>query len=82
MVLHAGSFIERHEDGSLTNTAVVIDRDGELKAVYRKIHLFGFTDGEPKYLAAVTRSSSPRHQLGGWVWLPATTSGSPRCSVS
>lgn len=51
VVLHGGSFIERHQDGSLTNTAVVVDRDGELKAAYRKIHLFGFTDGEPKYLA-------------------------------
>lgn len=50
VVLHGGSFIERHDDGSLTNTAVVIDRDGSLRAVYRKIHLFGFTDGEPKYL--------------------------------
>jgi predicted amidohydrolase len=50
VVLHAGSFIERHEDDSLTNTAVVIERDGSLNAVYRKIHLFGFTDGEPKYL--------------------------------
>jgi predicted amidohydrolase len=50
VVLHGGSFIERHQDGSLTNTAVVIDRDGALKAVYRKIHLFGFTDGEPKHL--------------------------------
>ena len=52
VVLHGGSFIERHQDGSLTNTAVVVDRDGALKAVYRKIHLFGFTDGEPKYLVA------------------------------
>lgn len=50
VVLHAGSFIERHDDGSLTNTAVLIDPDGTINAVYRKIHLFGFTDGEPKYL--------------------------------
>lgn len=50
VVLHGGSFIERHEDGSLTNTAVVVEPDGTLAAVYRKIHLFGFTDGEPKYL--------------------------------
>jgi predicted amidohydrolase len=50
VVLHAGSFIERHDDGSLTNTAVVCEKDGTLNAVYRKIHLFGFTDGEPKYL--------------------------------
>ena len=52
VVLHAGSFIERHPDGSLTNTAVVVDRDGSLRGVYRKMHLFGFTDGEPKYLAS------------------------------
>lgn len=52
VVLHGGSFIERHTDGSLTNTAVVIDRDGSLNAVYRKIHLFGFVDGEPKYLVS------------------------------
>jgi len=50
VVLHGGSFIERHDDGSLTNTAIVIDRDGSVRAVYRKIHLFGFTEGEPKYL--------------------------------
>ncbi|MCZ3386959.1 MAG: carbon-nitrogen family hydrolase [Actinomycetia bacterium] len=50
VVLHGGSFIERHDDGSLTNTAVVVERDGSLNAVYRKIHLFGFTEGEPKYL--------------------------------
>ena len=50
VVLHAGSFIEQHDDGSLTNTAVLIERDGSIVAVYRKIHLFGFTDGEPKYL--------------------------------
>lgn len=50
VVLHAGSFIERHADGSLTNTAVLIDPDGAINVVYRKIHLFGFTDGEPKYL--------------------------------
>jgi predicted amidohydrolase len=50
VVLHAGSFIERGDDGSLTNTSVIFERDGSLNAVYRKIHLFGFTDGEPKYL--------------------------------
>jgi len=52
VVLHAGSFIERHPDGSMTNTALVFERDGTLNAVYRKIHLFGFSEGEPKYLVA------------------------------
>jgi predicted amidohydrolase len=50
VVVHGGSFVERHDDGSLTNTAVVFETDGSIRAVYRKIHLFGFTDGEPKYL--------------------------------
>ena len=49
--LHAGSFIERRDDRSLANTALLFDADGSLTAVYRKIHLFGFTDGEPKYLS-------------------------------
>ena len=52
VVLHIGSFIERHDDGSLTNTALVLERDGTECAVYRKVHLFGFSDGEPKYLSA------------------------------
>jgi predicted amidohydrolase len=52
VVLHGGSFIEFHPDGSLTNTALLIDRDGTLAAVYRKIHLFGFSEGEPRYLKA------------------------------
>lgn len=52
VVLHGGSFIERRPDGSLTNTALVFERDGSLRAVYRKIHLFGFSDGEPKFLEA------------------------------
>ncbi|MEO8105676.1 MAG: carbon-nitrogen family hydrolase [Actinomycetes bacterium] len=52
VVLHVGSFIERHDDGSLTNTALVLERDGVECALYRKLHLFGFSDGEPKYLTA------------------------------
>lgn len=66
-VVHGGSFIERHADGSLTNTAVVIDRDGSLNAVYRKIHLFGFAEGEPKYLRGgdeVVVADTPVGRLG------------------
>lgn len=67
VVLHGGSFIERHSDGSLTNTSVVVDREGALSAVYRKIHLFGFTYGEPKYLRGgreVVVAETPLGRLG------------------
>lgn len=52
--LHAGSIIERQSDGSdsrLFNTSVVIDPAGRRHAVYRKIHRFGFSDGEPRLLS-------------------------------
>ena len=39
--LQPGSFAERSsEQGRVYNTATLIDSDGELQAVYRKIHLF------------------------------------------
>ncbi len=50
-VVHAGSFVELHEDGSLTNTSLLLDGNGETLAVYRKIHLFGFSGGEPALMS-------------------------------
>jgi predicted amidohydrolase len=50
--LHMGSFVERHSDGSLTNTSVLFDPEGEQRATYRKIHLFGFGEGEPALMSA------------------------------
>ncbi len=44
--LHAGSFAERTEQNALFNTSVLFDPDGILIAKYRKIHLFGFHEGE------------------------------------
>lgn len=38
--LIAGSLCETREDGSHTNTSVMIDRDGEIRATYRKLHMF------------------------------------------
>ncbi len=39
--LVAGSIVERREDGEkLSNTSVHVGPDGEIKAVYRKIHMF------------------------------------------
>jgi len=47
-----GSFVERAADGRLFNTAVLLDPSGAVVATYRKIHLFGFDQGEPTVLAA------------------------------
>ncbi|MFE0735342.1 carbon-nitrogen family hydrolase [Streptomyces sp. NPDC058855] len=49
--LHAGSFVEA-AGGSLYNTSLVFSPDGELAASYRKIHRFGFDEGEAVLMAA------------------------------
>jgi predicted amidohydrolase len=51
-VVHMGSIIERDETGRLFNTSILIGADGELLTSYRKVHLFGFGEGEPKLLTA------------------------------
>ena len=50
--LHMGSFVELHHDGALTNTSVIFDPVGEQRAIYRKIHLFGFGEGEPALMSS------------------------------
>lgn len=58
--VHAGSIIERAEEGAdrgsenrgLWNTSVLLSPNGELHSTYRKIHRFGFGDGEPRLLEA------------------------------
>jgi predicted amidohydrolase len=50
--LHAGSFPIKHPDGTHTNTSVVFDHQGTMHCLYSKIYLFGFVDGESKYLSA------------------------------
>jgi len=56
VLLHMGSFVERHDQPvagrSLTNTSVLFAPDGEMLARYRKIHLFGFSEGEPALMGA------------------------------
>jgi predicted amidohydrolase len=48
--LVAGSFVERREDrDKLSNTSVHVGPDGELKAVYRKIHMFDVEVGGQVY---------------------------------
>jgi len=48
--VHMGSILERAADGSLHNCAVLLAPDGSVAATYRKIHLFGFSEGEATQL--------------------------------
>lgn len=50
--LHAGSIIERRgtHPVEFANTSAVFDPSGTRQGVYRKIHRFGFSDGEPRLL--------------------------------
>ncbi|MGW0563530.1 carbon-nitrogen family hydrolase [Streptomyces sp. NPDC003016] len=50
--LHAGSIVERDPDGPLYNTSLVFSPDGELVRAYRKIHRFGFDQGEAVLMGA------------------------------
>ncbi|MFB6812085.1 carbon-nitrogen family hydrolase [Streptomyces sp. NPDC056387] len=65
--LHAGSVVERAGDGSLYNTALVLSPAGELAATYRKIHRFGFDQGEAVLMTAgdsLTTVTLPEQTLG------------------
>ncbi|MET9963120.1 carbon-nitrogen family hydrolase [Streptomyces sp. NPDC006326] len=65
--LHAGSVVERAGDGSLYNTALVLSPAGELAASYRKIHRFGFDQGEAVLMSAgdtLTTVALPEQTLG------------------
>ncbi|MGW7437826.1 carbon-nitrogen family hydrolase [Streptomyces sp. NPDC054849] len=65
--LHAGSVVERAGDGSLYNTALVLSPAGELAATYRKIHRFGFDQGEAVLMSAgdsLTTLELPEQTLG------------------
>jgi len=59
VMLHAGSIVERPphsasgpEGKNLWNTSLVFAPDGSLAATYRKIHRFGFGQGEPLLMEA------------------------------
>ncbi|WP_411103567.1 carbon-nitrogen family hydrolase [Streptomyces sp. cmx-4-9] len=65
--LHAGSVVERAGDGALYNTALVLSPDGGLAATYRKIHRFGFDQGEAVLMSAgdsLTTVDLPEQTLG------------------
>ena len=50
--VHLGSFVERDDGGRLFNTSVLLGPDGGVLTTYRKVHLFGFGEGEPKLMTA------------------------------
>lgn len=50
--IHAGAFPEITADGARFNTSVVVAANGSVAALYRKIHLFGFDEGEAARLGA------------------------------
>jgi predicted amidohydrolase len=57
VTLHGGSIVERAEPTEphgrgLWNTSLVFSPEGELVASYRKIHRFGFGEGEPSLMDA------------------------------
>ncbi|MEU0582364.1 carbon-nitrogen family hydrolase [Streptomyces sp. NPDC006132] len=69
--LHAGSIPERDPDGPLYNTSLVFSPSGDLAAVYRKIHRFGFDKGEAVLMGAGSELVTVR--------LPETTLGLGTC---
>ena len=80
-MVHMGSFVERDETGRLFNTSVLLGPTAAILATYRKVHLFGFGEGEPKLMTPGTVSSCTT----GSASRPATTCASPsmfrRCST-
>jgi len=65
--LHAGSIVERDPEGPLHNTSLLFAPDGELHAVYRKIHRFGFDEGEAALMSAgreIVAARLPQTVLG------------------
>ncbi|ATL29158.1 carbon-nitrogen family hydrolase [Streptomyces formicae] len=69
--LHAGSIPERDPEGPLYNTSLVFSPDGQLAAAYRKIHRFGFDQGEAVMMAAGSELATVR--------TPDTTLGLATC---
>src|SRR5204862_7773358 len=70
--LVAGSIAERHEGREkLSNTSVHVGPDGELRAVYRKIHMFDVVVGGVEYRESATEDR------GDEVVLSETAAGLP-----
>lgn len=65
--IHVGSIVERDGDGKLRNTTVLIDAEGRIAQVYRKIHVFGYQSLESELLTpgdTLSVVESPVGRLG------------------
>jgi predicted amidohydrolase len=62
--LHAGSLIVRDQRGGLSNCSLLFAPDGTLLRTYRKIHLFGFAEGEVELLEAGSEVVTCRSPYG------------------
>lgn len=61
--LFGGSFVESKE-GRLYNTSALIDRKGQIVAIYRKIHLYGHQSEEAKLLGRGSEICVMKTELG------------------
>lgn len=64
--LHGGSVVERSRDGTLYNTSLLLNPEGQLTASYRKIHLFGYQSQEKEILRGGDSVSIVQTELGNW----------------
>ena len=65
--IHVGSIVERDDSGRLRNTTVLIDSEGRIAQVYRKIHVFGYQSLEAELLTpgdTLSVVESPVGRLG------------------
>src|SRR6478735_1431405 len=91
VTLHGGSIVERGEPAAegehgVWNTSLVFSPQGELVATYRKIHRFGFGDGEPRLMdageeAVVVAAAWPMRRVEHWTLLGRARAVEDQCVV-
>lgn len=69
--IHSGSFVEKRQKETeglvgteFYNTSLLFDREGSLKGIYRKIHLFGFESMEQRILTAGNQVTEMETEFG------------------
>lgn len=69
--IHSGSFVEKRQRKTshsvkteLYNTSLLFDREGSIKGIYRKIHLFGFESMEQKILTGGNQVTEVETEFG------------------